>query len=65
MKTVLYLTLAAGIVFDVVAGAYLWKLTREPRVSTASVRSDAATPQRSTNQQTVHSRPANPVYSRF
>jgi hypothetical protein len=65
MKTVLYLTLVAGVAFDVVAGMYLWNLTRAPKPSTASVRADVTTPLQSTNQQTAHSRPASPVYSRF
>lgn len=65
MKTVLYLILAAGIVFDVVAGVYLWKPTQAPKGSGARVRSDAAASRRVTEREADLPRPASPFYSRF
>jgi len=65
MKTVLYLTLVAGTVFDIGAGVYLWNLVHAPTTAGDGVRSNTGNPSRVSSQQGTLARPASPSYSRF
>ncbi len=65
MKTVLDLILAAGIVFDFVAGVDLWSLNHAPKGSSSRVRSDAAAALRVTERQADLPLPASQFYSGF